>query len=115
MLSPHILSLPGLEGRHTITTDACNKAGRVRFIARGALGTSEAGEVLLEINERTERAYHIAHRDFLTVACAVLLLRPNFEESLIIFGTDHDTFQWMLNMTDATKELARWRLRLPEP
>ncbi len=45
---------------------------------------------------------------------AVQLLRPYLERKYFELFTDHQALRWMLDLTDASNQLARWRLRLLE-
>lgn len=45
---------------------------------------------------------------------AVLLWRPYLENTRFTNCTDHDSLKRILNLTDVTVRLARWRLRLTE-
>lgn len=45
---------------------------------------------------------------------AVLLLPLYLEGFRLTVRTYHDELEWIINLTDSTGKLARWRLRLPE-
>lgn len=40
------------------------------------------------------------------------MLRTYLEDTRLTIQTDHDLLQWIMNLTDATGRLVRWRLRL---
>ncbi len=45
---------------------------------------------------------------------SVQILRPYPERKHFVLYTDHQTLKWLLNLSDASSRLARWRLRLLE-
>lgn len=83
-------------------------------IARAAQRTRKAHEVLVRSLKKTEQANDAKHKEYLAVMWAVRLLRLYFEGSGLTIQIDQDGLKWILNMTDATANLARWRLKLSE-
>ena len=62
----------------------------------------------------TERNYDTTERECLAVLWSILQLRPYLERTHFVVRTDHDALRWLLNLTDASGKLQRWRLRLAE-
>ncbi|CAN8061912.1 unnamed protein product [Agarophyton chilense] len=61
-----------------------------------------------------QRNYSTTEKECLAIVWSVLTLRPYLEGTRFTIGTDHDSLRWLLNMTDASSRLARWRLKLSE-
>ncbi|CAN8073881.1 unnamed protein product [Agarophyton chilense] len=61
-----------------------------------------------------ERNYSTTEKECLATVWSVLTLRPYLEGTRFAIRTDHDSLRWLLNITDASSRLARWRLRLSE-
>lgn len=115
LLSPPILALPKMGKPYIVETDACNE---------------QVGCVLLQEQEtakdyrpigywsRTltaaERNYTTSERECLAIVWAILMLRPYLEGTKFTVRTDHDSLRWLLNISDVSGRLARWRLRLAE-
>lgn len=54
------------------------------------------------------------HKACLAVSWAMLLLRLLFERSQITVTTDHGALERLVTMSDESRKLARWRLRLSQ-
>lgn len=61
-----------------------------------------------------EHVHDSRHRKCLAVLWAVVLLRPNLQETCFTICTDHDALRWILNLADASCKLGRRRIRLSE-
>ena len=61
-----------------------------------------------------EKNYSTGEQKCLAIVWAVQLLRPYLEHTHFDLYTDHIALRWIMNMTDASSRLARWRLRLLE-
>ena len=115
LLKPPILALPKVGKHYILETDACNE---------------QVGCILLQEQEtakdyrpigywsRTlntaERNYTTTERECLAIVWGILILRPYLEGTNFTVRTDHDSLRWLLNITDVSGRLARWRLRLAE-
>ena len=58
--------------------------------------------------------YSTGDRECLAIVSAVKLLRPCLERTHFDLYADHIALRWIMNMTDASSRLARWRPRLLE-
>ena len=61
-----------------------------------------------------EKNYSTGERECIAIVWAVQLLRPYLERTHFDLYTDHIALRWIMNMTDASSRLTRWRLRLLE-
>lgn len=50
-------------------------------------------------------------RECLAVVWIALQLRPNLEGAWLTVRTDHEAFEWLLSVSDASGKLARWKLQ----
>lgn len=58
--------------------------------------------------------YDTTHRECIAIVRAVLLLRSYLDGARVTSRTDHDSFKWIPNLSDASGRLAQSRLRLSE-
>ena len=56
----------------------------------------------------------VGEKECLAIVWAVQILRLYLERSHFELYTDHIALKWMMNLTDASGRLARWRMRLLE-
>ena len=61
-----------------------------------------------------ERNYSASEGECLAVVWSVLMLRPYLLGTQFTVRTDHHELWWLLNLTDVSGRLARWRVRLSE-
>ena len=61
-----------------------------------------------------ERNYSASERECLAVVWCVFMLRPYLLGTQFTVRTDHHAPRWLLNLTDVSGRLARWRLRLAD-
>ena len=114
LASPPVLRLPRENLLFSVDTDACEY---------------QIGCALMQLHEDgkrypigfwsrsltpAEKNYSVGEKECLVVVWAIQLLRPYLERSHFDLYTDHQALKWMMDMTDASFRLARWRLRLME-
>lgn len=63
---------------------------------------------------KAERDWSKSERECLAIVWAVIYLRPYLEGTRITIWTDHNSLRWLLNMSEASSRLTRWRLRVAE-
>lgn len=61
-----------------------------------------------------KRSYDKSQRECLAMVWPVLLLHPYLERAKFVLRTDYHELEWILNLSNATRNLVRCRLRLPE-
>ena len=115
LTNPPVLTLPRAGQSYILDTDACQtQVGCV------LLQEQEDGSAPKQIGywSRTlssaERNYTTTERECLAIVWSILMLRPYLDGSEFTIRTDHDSLKWLLNLSDASGRLQRWRLRLQE-
>ena len=63
---------------------------------------------------KPERNYSISEKECLAIIWAVMTLRPYLLGVEFDLNTDHSSLRWLMNITDPSDGLLRWRLRLSE-
>ena len=61
-----------------------------------------------------EKNYLPTERECQAVVWAITSLRPYIEGTSFTVRTDHDSLRWLMNLTESSGRLTRWRLRLAE-
>lgn len=113
ILSP-VLALPNLTGHLTRYTDACRVQVGCVFQQEHPGNTVKPLRYCSRSLTYAAPLYDATRRDCLDIVCTVIILLPSFETTGFPIRTDHESLMWMLNFTDSTKRLARWRLGLSE-
>ena len=111
--SPPILALPKPGLPYSVDTDASElQVGAALF------QTHEEGRKPIGFWSRTlhqaERNYSTPEKECLAVIWAVTTLRPYLQGVHFTVHTDHSSLRWLMEITDASGRLMRWRLRLGE-
>ena len=111
--SPPILALPKLGLPYSLDTDASNEQ------VGAALFQEEDGERRpIGFWSRTlhaaERNYATPEKECLAVVWGVTTLRPYLQGVRFTVHTDHSALRWLLEISDPSGRLMRWKLRLGE-
>lgn len=114
LVEPTVLSLPRSQGDKTVDTDTCDEQIRCVRLHNLPDGADRPTWYWSSSLNHVGRAYYTTHRELFALTWAVLLLQANLEGSHFTIRTDHNAFEWLLNLTDWTGKLVRWRLRLSE-
>ena len=114
ILVPPVLALPKKDLPYSVDSDASDyQIGAAHFQTH-----PDAQRKPIGFFSRTlapaERNYSVSEKDFLAVIWAVQTLRPYFYGEHFIVHTDHASLRWLINVTDPSGRLIRWRLRLSE-
>ncbi|CDF38512.1 unnamed protein product [Chondrus crispus] len=112
ILAPPVLVLPKENLPYSVETDASDyQIGAALFQTHPG-----AQRKPIEFFSRTlaaaERNYSVSEKECLAVIWAVQTLRPYLYGEHFIVHTDHASLRWLMNVTDPSGRLIRWRLRL---
>ncbi|CDF36419.1 unnamed protein product [Chondrus crispus] len=114
ILAPPVLALPKKGLLYSVDTDASDyQIGAALFqthpdAQRKLIGFFSRTLAAAEIN------YSVSENECLAVIWAVQTLRPYLYGEHFIVHTDHASWRWLMNVTDPSGRLIRWRLRLSE-
>ena len=114
LTSPPILKLPRTDLEYSVDTDACDYQVGCSLFQTHADGVRHPIGFWSRSLTAAERNYSTGERECLAVIWAVQILRPYLERKHFDLYTDHQALKWMMNLTDVSGRLARWRLRLLE-
>ena len=114
LVNPPILALPRSEGKFTLDTDACDTQVGCVLLQDQPDGHARPIGYWSRKLTKAEQAYTTTERECLAIVWAVTLLRPYLDRTRFTVRTDHSALRWILNLTDSTGRLTRWRLRLLE-
>ena len=112
--SPPILALPRPGLPYTVDTDASNRQ------IGAALFQTHEGDLRKPIGfwSRTLRSaelnYGVPEKECLAVVWAVTTLRPYLQGEQFTVHTDQSSLRWLMEITEPSGRLMRWRLRLSE-
>ena len=115
LFSPPVLALPRAGLRFILDTDACDvQLGCVLLQDQPDSKTPRPIGYWSRTLAPAERNYDTTNKECLAIVWATLTLRPYLEGTRFLIRTDHDALKWLLNLTDASGRLQRWKLRLQE-
>ena len=114
LASPPVLRLPQEQLPFSVDTDACEYQIGCALMQLHEDGKTYTIGFWSRTLTSAERNYSVGAKECLAVVWAVQLLRPYLERSHFDLYTDHQALKWMMDMTDASSRLARWRLGLME-
>ena len=110
-----MLALPKVGRRYIIDTDACAyQVGCVLLQEQDGDERPKPIGYWSRSLSKSEQNYTTTEQECLAVVWAVLILRPYLEGTEFTIRTDHDSLKLLLNLSDATGRLQRWRLRLQQ-
>ena len=114
LTSPPVLALPKIGRPYVVDTDAsAYQLGCALLQQQDVDVWKPVGYWSYTLTD-TERDYSPTERECYAVVWAVTTLRPYLEGVRFTVRTDHDCLRWLMNLTESTGRLTRWRLRLSE-
>ncbi|CDF36773.1 unnamed protein product [Chondrus crispus] len=103
ILAPPVQALPKKDLPYSVDTDASDyQIGAALFLTYPDAQRKRIGN------------YSVSEKECLAVIGAVQTLRPYLYGEHFIVHTDHASLRWLMNVTDPSGRLIRWRLRLSE-
>ena len=114
LTSPPILALPRHGKPYKLDTDASGYQLGCSLLQQQDDGEWKPVGYWSYTLTDTERGYSPTERECYAVVWAVTSLRPYIEGTRFTVRTDHDSLRWLMNFTEATGRLCRWRLRLDQ-
>ena len=114
ILAPPVLALPKKDLPYSVDTDASDyQIGAALFQTHPDAQRKPIGFFSRTL-AAAERNYSVSEKEFLAVIWAVQTLRPYLYGEHFIVHTDHASLRWVMNVTDPSGRLSRWRLLLSE-
>ena len=114
LLKAPILALPRHGAPYKLDTDACAyQVGCCLLQEQEDKTWHPIGYFSTSLTD-AERNYSASERECLAVVWGVLILRPYLLGTQFTVRTDQHALRWLLNLTNVSGRLARWRLRLAE-
>ena len=114
LLNPPVLALPKADKPYVIETDASAYQVGCALLQEQDTGNYHPVGFWSRTLTQAERNYSATERECLAVVWSVTSLRPYIEGTKFTVRTDHDCLRWLMNLTESSGRLTRWRLRLAE-
>lgn len=112
--SPPVLALPKNGLPYSVDTDASSyQVGAALFQTDEEGRRKPLGYWSRTLNAH-EKNYSVSEKECLAVVWALTTLRPYLLFEDFIVHTDHASLRWLMNVSDPSGRLIRWRLRLSE-
>ena len=111
--SPPVLALPVPNLPYSVDTDAC-AYGLGATLFQDHNGTRKPIGFWSRSLTDAEKNYSASERECLAVVWALQTLRPYLLYEDFTVYTDHNSLNWLFNITEPSGRLTRWRLRLSE-
>ncbi|CDF40870.1 unnamed protein product [Chondrus crispus] len=112
ILAPPVLALPKKDLPYSVDTDASDyQIGAALFQTHPDAQRKPIGFFSRTL-AAAERNYSVSEKECLAVIWAIQTLRPYLYGEHFIVHTDHASLRWLMNVTDPSGRLIRWRLRL---
>ena len=112
LLKAPILALPRHGAPYKLDTDACAYQVGCCLLQEQEDNTWHPIGYFSRSLTDAERNYSASERECLAVVWGVLMLRPYLLGTQFTVRTDYHALRWLLNLTDVSGRLARWRLHL---
>ena len=114
LTSAPVLSLPRDDLPVSIETDASDYQIGVVLMQTHEDGEKHPVGYWSRTLQPAERNYSTTEKECLALVWSCQILRPYLEGRHFTAYTDHQCLRWLLDATDVSGRLARWRLRLSE-
>ena len=112
--SPPVLALPRLGLPFEVDTDASNnQVGCALFQISEDGERHPVGYWSRSLNVH-ERNFSVSEKECLAVVWALSTLRPYLMGTHFVVHTDHSALRWLMEISEPSGRLMRWRLRLSE-
>ena len=106
--------LPKHDKPYVIETDASDYQIGCTLLQEGNDGLVHPVGFWSRSLTQAERNYSATEKECLAVVWSVTSLRPYVEGTKFTVRTDHDCLRWLMNLTESSGRLTRWRLRLAD-
>lgn len=117
LVLPSVLPLLSSIGDRTPDTDACDVPVCCVFLQKQFNKCNKTAKPIEQCSRSladAERRYETTQTECLSIVWAKLPLRAYFKNTIISIRMDYNPLKQIPNLTDRTKRLAQWRLRLSE-
>lgn len=112
LLPPHVLTLPISTGHMTLDEDACDVQIECVLFNQQPESTKKPIGYWSRFLTDAKRIIDTTQPECFAYVWAVLWLHYYLESARFSIRTDYHSLKWILNKTDSTGRLARWRLQL---
>jgi len=114
LVNPPVLVLPKIGKPYMVDTDASAYQVGCSLLQEQEDGDWHPVGYWSRALNKAEQGYSPTERECLAVVWAVTTLRPYLERTKFVVRSDHNALRWLMNVTDLSGRLVRWRLRLSE-
>lgn len=114
LISPPFVKLFNTTGPSRLNTNACVVQKGCVLPQQQPEGTTEPKRFLCRPLTHAKHRYNTTQREYLVIVWAVFLLHCYLRGRRSTIRADHDSLEWILNLTNNTGRLAHWLLRLYE-
>ena len=114
LVEPPVLALPRVSKPYVIETDASNYQIGCALLQEQDDGHFHPVGYWSRTLTKAERNYSPTEKECLAVVWSITSLRPYIEGTRFTVRSDHDSLRWLMNLTESSGRLTRWRLRLAE-
>ncbi|CDF33203.1 unnamed protein product [Chondrus crispus] len=114
VISPPILALPKAGFPYSMDTDASDYQVGTALFQSHEDGQRKHIGFWSRLLHAAERNYSTSEKECLAVVWGVVTLRPYLQGTRFTVHTEHSSLRWLMEITDPSGRLMRWRLRLGE-